>query len=87
LEYFLFIYLQMGLVYLGLLITAVVLLFVSMVLSSMSSSNANKGDMDQAKKYSTASAVVTGIATFGIVVALGVHFYYAKSGGRMMGSM
>lgn len=58
---------------------SIVLAFAAMVLSAMASSDANKGDMDKAKKYSTWSAVCSAVVALLLFVGLGMHFYY---GGR-----
>jgi len=65
---------------------AIVLLFVSMVLSAISSSDSSKGDMEKAKKMSTAAAVVTGLGVGSLFISLGLYFWYHQ-GGALMASM
>jgi hypothetical protein len=52
---------------------AIMLLFVTMVLSSMSASDVKKGSMDSAHKYAMWSAVVSGLAVFLLVIALIIY--------------
>jgi cytochrome bd-type quinol oxidase subunit 2 len=57
------------------MVVAIVLLFTSMVLSSMAS-NATEGCTDEnAHKYSMYSAIVSGIAVFLIGIALWFYIY------------
>jgi hypothetical protein len=57
------------------MVVAIVLLFTSMVLSSMAS-NATAGCTDEnAHKYSMYSAIVSGVAVFVIGVALWFYIY------------
>ena len=63
------------------MIIAIILLFVSMVLSAMAASEASKGS-DKCKanchKYSMWSALVSGIAVAVIVVALIIYIYTSR---------
>ncbi len=49
--------------------------FASMVVAAMAASDANKGDMDKAKKYSTASAVLSALAGVAVLLCLGMWLY------------
>lgn len=55
------------------LILAIVLLFVSMILSAMSASAINNKDAAGAHKYSTAAAVVCGLSVFVLVIVLIIY--------------
>lgn len=57
------------------LILAIVLLFVSMVLSAMS---ANAKDSKDSHKYSTASAVVCGLSVLVLVVVIIIYHQHEK---------
>jgi hypothetical protein len=52
------------------LVISMVLLFTSMVLSSMAASAASKNNSNNAHKYSMASAVVSGLSVFLLIVVL-----------------
>lgn len=52
------------------LVISMILLFISMVLSAMSASAAEKGDTSTARKYSLYSAVVSGLSVVLLVVIL-----------------
>jgi hypothetical protein len=56
---------------------------VSMALSAMAASDAHKADMEKAKKFATASAVISGISAFALFVALGICWMYGKGGKYM----
>nr|QBK86363.1 MAG: hypothetical protein LCMAC102_01580 [Marseillevirus LCMAC102] len=63
------------------MIVTIVLLFTSMVLSAMASSDATKGGTEceeGCRKYSMWSALVTGIAVAAIVVILIVYIYTTR---------
>ena len=56
------------------MVISIVLLFVSMVLSSMAASNATN---EKSKSYSTYSAIVSGLAVLLIGISLGLYFFRA----------
>ncbi len=60
------------------LITAIVLLFVSMVLSAMSAAATGRGDKDDAHKYSTAAAVVCGLSVLVLVVVMIIYINQSR---------
>lgn len=53
----------------------VLISFAGMVLSAMASSEAGKADIDKAKKYSMASAVLFGISGVAVLFCLGMWLY------------
>ena len=55
----------------------VAILFSSMVLSAMASSEAKRGNTSNAQKYSMWSAIVCGLAVFFLIIAM---FLYLNSG-------
>jgi L-asparagine transporter-like permease len=57
------------------LVTAIVLLFVTMVLAAMGASDAQKRNYTDAHKYSMWSSIVSGISTALLVAVLILYVY------------
>ena len=53
---------------------AIILLFGSMVLAAMTSSHADQGEVDKAKKYATIVAVADGIAAAGLCIYIYMNY-------------
>ena len=60
------------------LIIAIILLFVSMVLSAMASRDAEKGNNSAAQKYAMWSAVVAGVSVIMLIIVLILYLYRAE---------
>lgn len=60
------------------LITAIVLLFISMILSAMSATAAGRNDTKEAHKYATAAAVVSGLSVLVLVIVMIIYINQAK---------
>jgi hypothetical protein len=57
------------------LVVSMILLFVSMVLAAMASSDAQKKNLQDAQKYSMWSAVVSGLSIALLIVVLIMYIY------------
>lgn len=53
---------------------AIVCAFSSLVTSAMSASEAHKADVEKAKKYATASSILSGVVVVLLIICVGMSF-------------
>ena len=71
----------------SILVVTGVLVFASMILAAMASSDAGKSEMDKAKKNGMYAAVLSGVSLVGIVIALILCFWGMQKEGMGLKGM